>query len=64
MPEQEAFTIYDAKGLVKLLLNEEISVEEAVAEARLLFQKKAVLLGKLETRRWMRGLKATSSLLV
>lgn len=62
MPEQEAFTIYDAKGLVKLLLNEEISVEEVVGEARLLFQKKAAQLGKLETRRWMRGLKASSSL--
>ena len=62
MPEQEALTICDEKGLVKLLLDEEISVKEAVGEVRLLFQQKALQLGKLETRRWMRALKAASSL--
>lgn len=62
MPEQEAFTIYDAKGLVKQLLTKEISVEQAVVEARSLYQNKAAELGKLGNRRWMRGLKVTASL--
>ena len=60
MPEQEAFTIYDAKGLVKQLLTKDISVEQAVADARSLYQNKTAELGKLENRRWMRGLKATA----
>ena len=38
MPEAEAFTIYDAKGLVKQLLNKEINVEEAVNKAQLLLK--------------------------
>ena len=59
MPEVEAFMIYDAKGLVKQLLNKEIDVEQVVGEAQTLFQKKAVQLGKIGVRRWMKGLKAT-----
>jgi hypothetical protein len=39
--------IYDAKGLVKRVLSKEIDVEQAVGEARSLYQKKAVELGKL-----------------
>ena len=56
MPEVEVYMIYDAKGLVKQLLNKEIDVEQAVGEAQSLFQKKAVQLGKLGIRRWMKGL--------
>ena len=56
MPESEAFMIYDAKGLVKRLLKKDIKVEQAVSVARSLFQEKAVQLGKLGIRRWMRGL--------
>jgi hypothetical protein len=59
VPELELFMIYDAKGLVKRLLNEEINVEQAVGEARSLFHKKAVQLGKLGSWRLMKGLKAT-----
>jgi hypothetical protein len=55
----ELFTIYDAKGLVKQLLNKEIDVEQVVGDARLLFQQQAVQLGKLGIWRWMRGLKST-----
>jgi len=47
MPEVEVFMIYDAKGLVKQVLSKEISVEQAMGEARSLFRKKAVELGKL-----------------
>jgi hypothetical protein len=57
VPELELFTIYDAKGLVKRLLNKEINVERAVREARSLFQEKAVQLAKIWRR--MKGLKAT-----
>jgi hypothetical protein len=57
MPEVEAYMIYDANGLVKQLLNKEIDVEQAVGEAQSLFQKKAVQLGKLGVRRWMKALK-------
>ena len=46
-PEHEGCTIYDAKGLVKQLLNKEITVEEAEHEARMSFQSKAAQLGKL-----------------
>ena len=53
----EAFIIYDAKRLVKQLLNKEINVEQTVSNARLLFQERAVQLDKLGIRRWMRGLK-------
>ena len=59
MPEVEAYTIYDARGLVKQLLNKEVDVEQALGEAQLLFQKKAVQLGKLGIRRWMKRLEAT-----
>lgn len=58
MPEQGAFTIYDAKGLVKQILTKDITVEQAVVEARSSYQNKAAELGKLGNRRWMRGLKA------
>ena len=56
LPELEAFTIYDAKGIVKQLLSKEINLEQEVSKARLLFQNRAMQLGKL----WMRGLRATS----
>jgi len=46
-PEHEGCTIYDAKGLVKQLLNKEITVEEAEHEARMSFQSKGAQLGKL-----------------
>jgi hypothetical protein len=59
VPELELFMIYDAKALVKRLLNKEINVEQAVGEARSLFQKKAVQLGKVGIWRWLRGQKAT-----
>ena len=59
MPELDASIIYDAMGLVKQHLNKDINVEQAVGEARSLFQEKAVQLGKLSIGRWMRGLKAT-----
>ena len=61
MPEPEAFMIYDAKGLVKQLLNKDIDVEQAVVKAQSLFKKKAVRLGKLRLgiRRWMKGRIAT-----
>jgi hypothetical protein len=39
--------IYDANGLVKQLLNKEITVDQAEHEARLSFQRKAAQLGKL-----------------
>jgi hypothetical protein len=39
--------IYDAKVLVKQLLNKEITTKQAVDEARLSFQSKAERLGKL-----------------
>jgi len=45
-PKHEGCMIYDAKGLVKQLLNEEITVEQAEREARLSFQSKAAELGK------------------
>jgi hypothetical protein len=57
MSEVEAYMIYDAKGLVKQLLNKEINVEQAVGDAQFLFQKKAMQLGKLGIQRWMKGLK-------
>jgi hypothetical protein len=47
MPELEAFTNYDAKGLVKQLLNKDINVEQAVGKAQQsLFKKKAVQFGQ------------------
>jgi len=45
-PEHEGFMIYDAKGLAKQLLNEEITVGQAECEARLLYQSKAAQLRK------------------
>jgi len=58
MPSKlDAFIIYDARGLVKQLLSKEINVEQAVSSAQLLFYEKAVQLGRLGVRRWMRGLK-------
>jgi hypothetical protein len=46
MPEGE-YMIYDAKGLAKRVLNKEINIEQAVDEARSLYQTKAAELGKL-----------------
>ena len=62
MPKREAFTIYDASGLVKQLLNKEINVGQAVLDAQSLFQKKAVQLGKLGIWQWhsTRELKAST----
>jgi len=47
VPDRESFMIYDPKVLVKQLLSREITTEQAVHEAHLLFRSKAVLLGKL-----------------
>jgi hypothetical protein len=59
IPEPEVFMIYDAKWLVKQLLNKETNVEQATCEARSLFEEKAVQLGKLGIWRWMKGRKIT-----
>ena len=48
----EAPTIYDAKGLVKQLLNKEIDIEQVVVDAQSLFQIKAAQLGKLGVWHW------------
>jgi hypothetical protein len=61
VPIPEVFMIYDAKRLVKQLLNKEIDVEKAVGEAQFLFQTKAVQLGKLGIRRWMKGFKGRAA---
>ena len=47
VPDRGSYMIYDAKVLVKQLLNEEITTEQAVQEARLSFRNKAEPLGKL-----------------
>jgi hypothetical protein len=47
MPKLEAFLIYDAKGLVKRLLNKDINVERAVGEAQCLFEVQLGKLGRL-----------------
>lgn len=47
IPEQDGYIIYDAKGLVKQLLNKEITLERADWEARRSYQSRAVQLGKL-----------------
>ena len=62
MPHLEAFTIYDASGLVKQLLNKHINVAQAVVDAQSLFQEKAVQLGKLGVWQWhsTRELKAST----
>ena len=59
VPEVEGYMIYDAKGLVKRLMTREINVGQALDEARSLFQKKAVELGKL--RIW-KGTRVPTSL--
>ena len=46
MPTQEASMIYDSRSLAKRLLNEEISVEQALHEANSLFEEKANSVGK------------------
>jgi len=46
-PEQGEFIIYDAKRLIKQLLNKEITVEEVMCKARSLFRNRALQLGKL-----------------
>ena len=55
-PDQETSAIYDSKILAKRLFNEEISVEEAMHKARLLFEEKARSVGKQGLWRQMRGL--------
>ena len=47
VPEREGYIIYDAKVLVKQLLNGEITEDRAVHEARVSFRNKAAQLGKL-----------------
>jgi hypothetical protein len=47
VPERERYIIYDARVLVKQLLNGEITEERAVHEARMSFRNKAAQLGKL-----------------
>ena len=54
LPEQDPPVIYDAKVLAKQVRNKEIGIEEAVREARTLFEEKAEQEGKLGSwrRRW------------
>ena len=54
LPEQDPPVIYDAKVLAKQVRNKEIGIEEAVREARTLFEEKARQEGKLGSwrRRW------------
>jgi hypothetical protein len=47
VPEREEFIIYDAKPLVKQLLNHDITTMQAANEAQLSFRRKAVEMGKL-----------------
>jgi len=47
MPEQEAYTIYNAKGIAKHIVNNETTIEQAVEEAWSLFEEKAKQMGKL-----------------
>ena len=47
VPDQGSYVIYDAKVLVKQLLNRETTTGQAVHEAHLQFRSKAELLGKL-----------------
>ena len=47
VPGVEGYMIYDAKGLVKRLMTRGINVGQVEGEARSLFQKRAVALGKL-----------------
>ena len=47
MPEQEAYTIYNARGIAKQIVNNEIPVDQAVEEAWSLFEEKAKQVGKL-----------------
>ncbi len=44
--EHEGFVIYDAKELVKQLLNKEITVKKASCEARSAFRRRAAQLGR------------------
>ena len=45
--KSDEFKIYDAKVLVKQLLNKEITVERAASEAQTAFRKRGAELGKL-----------------
>ena len=45
--QSEGFQIYDAKTLVKQLLNKEITLEQAESEAQTAFRKRGVELGKV-----------------
>ena len=47
MPEQEAYTIYNAKGIAKHIVNNETTIEQAVVEACSLFEEKGKQVGKL-----------------
>ncbi len=47
MPEQEAYTIYNAKGIAKQIVNNETTIERAVVEAWSLFEEKVKQMGKL-----------------
>jgi len=45
--EGEGYKIYDAKVIVKQLLNKEITLEQAESEAQSAFRKRGVELGKV-----------------
>ena len=61
MPEQGAIMIYDAKVLARQVRTKEIGIEQAVHEARSLFEKKAKPMGKLGIWRWANGLQFEAS---
>jgi hypothetical protein len=56
MPEQDAYTIYDAKVLAKQVRTKEIGIEQALREACSLFEEKAKQMGKLGIWGWTNGL--------
>ena len=61
IPEQDAITIYDAKALARQVRTKNIGIEQAVHEARSLFEKKAKQMGKLGIWRWANGLQFEAS---
>jgi hypothetical protein len=53
IPGQGVLVIYDAKVLAKQVRTKEISIEEAVRKARVLFDEKAREVGKVGQWRWV-----------
>jgi hypothetical protein len=52
MPEQDVFTIYDAKVLARQVRTKEIGIEKAVHDACSFFEEKAEQMGKVGIWRW------------